>query len=116
MASGNSPSGSASLSILLNQGEREFQRSDYLAGDSLTFMTAGDFDGDGRLDLAVSCHTRDGNHYTNSKVFYNDGNRFANPRVTLLPTHGTHDGPRNADSDQIESHIICVDAGCAIDD
>ena len=51
---------------------------------------AADFDRDGRLDLAVSCHARDGNHHTNSKIFYNDRNRFANPRTVSLPTHGTH--------------------------
>ncbi len=51
---------------------------------------AADFDRDGRLDLAVSCHTVDGDHRTVSRVFYNDGRRFANPRVTTLPTHGSH--------------------------
>ncbi len=51
---------------------------------------AADFDQDGRIDLAVSCHTQNGSHYTSSKVFYNDGNRFAEPRIDLLPTHGPH--------------------------
>ena len=61
-----------------------------LITDSAHDAMAGDFDQDGRLDLAVSCHTRDGNHHTDSKVFYNDGNRFRNPRVEYLPTIGTH--------------------------
>ena len=61
-----------------------------LITDSAHDSMAGDFDQDGRLDLAVSCHTRDGNHHTDSKVFYNDGNRFRNPRVEHLPTIGTH--------------------------
>ena len=61
-----------------------------LITDSAHDAMAGDFDQDGRLDLAVSCHTRDGNHHTDSKVFYNDGNRFRNPRVEHLPTIGTH--------------------------
>lgn len=61
-----------------------------LITDSAHDAMAGDFDQDGRLDLAVSCHTRDGNHHTDSKVFYNDGNRFRNPRVETLPTIGTH--------------------------
>ena len=58
--------------------------------DSAHDGLAADFDRDGRLDLAVSCHTQDGNHHTNSRIFYNDGHRFANPRTVLLPTHGTH--------------------------
>ncbi|MBI2434259.1 MAG: VCBS repeat-containing protein [Candidatus Hydrogenedentes bacterium] len=61
-----------------------------LVCDSPSDGLAADFDQDGKLDLAVSCHTRDGNHAANSKVFYNDGNRFANPRVTLLPAVGPH--------------------------
>jgi hypothetical protein len=51
---------------------------------------AADFDKDGLLDLAVSNHTVDGDHHTFSKVFYNDGNRFKNPRIKELPTHGAH--------------------------
>jgi hypothetical protein len=51
---------------------------------------AGDFDRDGRLDLAVSCHSKDGDHYTDSRVFFNDGRRFEQPRVQRLPTHGPH--------------------------
>ena len=66
------------------------RRRTILICDSAHDGMAADFDRDGLLDLAVSCHTQDGNHHTNSKVFYNDGRRFANPRTVLLPTHGTH--------------------------
>lgn len=58
--------------------------------DSPSDGLAADFNGDGKLDLAVSCHTRDGNHAADSKVYYNDGNRFENPKVTLLPAVGPH--------------------------
>ncbi len=51
---------------------------------------AADFDRDGRLDLAVSNHSKNGDHYTNSKIFYNDGRRFTEPRIVRLPTHGPH--------------------------
>lgn len=61
-----------------------------LVCDSGHDAMAADFDQDGRIDLAVSCHTRNGDHHTFSKVFYNDGNRFAEPRTDLLPTHGPH--------------------------
>lgn len=65
-------------------------RKTILICDSVSDSMAGDFDHDGRLDLAVSCHTEHGDHNTNSLVFYNNGQRFTNPRVTKLPTHGTH--------------------------
>ena len=61
-----------------------------LTGNSVHDGLAADFDRDGRLDLAISCHSRDGSHHTNSRVYYNDGKRFANPRVEYVPTHGTH--------------------------
>lgn len=58
--------------------------------DSVNDSLAGDFDGDGLIDLAVSCHTRHGDHRAESRVFYNDGRRFANPRIQKLPTNGPH--------------------------
>ena len=61
-----------------------------LITDSAHDGMAGDFNKDGKLDLAVSCHTLDGNHNTVSKVFYNHGNRFKNSTVVELPTIGTH--------------------------
>jgi FG-GAP-like repeat len=71
-------------------GSFDSRRRTILITDSAHDAMAGDFDRDGRLDLAVSCHSRDGDHHTASKVFYNDGQRFRNPRVQELPTRGTH--------------------------
>ena len=51
---------------------------------------AADFNKNGRLDLAVSSHTYRGNHNAISTIFYNDGNRFKNARVTEIPTRGPH--------------------------
>lgn len=51
---------------------------------------SADFDGDGLIDLAISCHSRDGDHFVNSRVYYNDGRRFTSPRCQLLPTIGPH--------------------------
>lgn len=61
-----------------------------LFADSVNDSMAGDFNGDGKIDLAVNCHTRHGDHRTLSKVFYNDGARFDNPTVQKLPTNGPH--------------------------
>ena len=61
-----------------------------LVCDSASDAMAGDFDQDGLLDLAVVCHTRHGDHRIDSKVFYNDGKRFAAPRTVGLPTLGGH--------------------------
>ena len=73
-------------------GPRGFDtsRRTHLFCDSGHDAMAADFNQDGRIDLAVACHTQNGNHYTSSKVFYNDGNRFAEPETVLLPTHGPH--------------------------
>lgn len=51
---------------------------------------AADFNGDGRLDLAIACHTRNGTHDSNSLVFFNDGARFATVAPLKLPTVGPH--------------------------
>ena len=61
-----------------------------LVCDSASDAMAGDFDQDGLLDLAVVCHTRHGDHRIDSKVFYNDGNRFTAPRTVGLPSLGAH--------------------------
>ncbi len=61
-----------------------------LTTDSAHDALAADFNGDGLLDLAVSCHTTDGDHKAASTIFFNDGRRFANPRKQMLPTIGPH--------------------------
>ena len=62
----------------------------YLFNDSGADGLAADFNKDGLLDLAVANHTVDGNHNTMSKIFLNDGNRFAKPHIDTVPTHGPH--------------------------
>lgn len=61
-----------------------------LINDSGSDGLAADFNKDGKLDIAVSNHSMDGTHNTYSKIFYNDGNRFANPRIEKVPTAGPH--------------------------
>jgi hypothetical protein len=61
-----------------------------LINDSGASGFAADFNKDGLLDLAVANHTVDGNHNAFSKVYYNDGNHFSNPKIEKLPTFGPH--------------------------
>lgn len=65
-------------------------RRTVIMGDSTSGAQTGDFNRDGLVDLAISCHTLWGNHQTNSKVLYNDGDRFFNPQIKYLPTLGSH--------------------------
>ena len=66
------------------------RRRTTLFSDSVNDSMAGDFNSDGRIDLAVNSHTRHGDHRTMSRVFYNDGNRFQNPKIQKLPSNGPH--------------------------
>ena len=61
-----------------------------LMQDAGSSAMAADFNGDGRMDLVVDCHTRDGDHRTNSLVFYGDGARFTKSIPQKLPTAGVH--------------------------
>ncbi len=69
-----------------------FDNKTSLINDSGSDAVSGDFNKDGLLDLAVNNHTVDGSHVAFSKVFYNDGNRFTDPRIVELPTLGPHWG------------------------
>ena len=83
----------ASLPCYLFWGAKsgfDIERRTSLICDSAHDAMAADFDLDGKLDLAVVCHATDARHHTDSKVFYNDGRRFLEPRVVRLPTHGPH--------------------------
>jgi hypothetical protein len=51
---------------------------------------AADFNGDGRLDLAIACHSRNGVHDTESLVYFGDGARFKRSLPLRLPTVGPH--------------------------
>ena len=53
-------------------------------------VVIGDFDQDGKLDLAFCAHSMDAGHLLESPVFYNDGQRFASPKVQYLPATGPH--------------------------
>ncbi|MCW5550425.1 MAG: VCBS repeat-containing protein [Opitutaceae bacterium] len=61
-----------------------------LIADSADDVMIADFNGDGRPDLAFSSHSTDFGHLTQSPIYFNDGQRFANPTVQYLPTRGPH--------------------------
>lgn len=61
-----------------------------LSNDSGSDSFAADFNKDGKLDLQVNNHSRDGSHNTFSRIYYNDGNRFSDPKIVKLPTRGPH--------------------------
>lgn len=58
--------------------------------DSADDVMIADFNGDGLPDLAFSSHSTDFGHLTQSPIYFNDGQRFANPAVQYLPTRGPH--------------------------
>lgn len=61
-----------------------------LTADSGTGALAADFNSDGLIDIAIAAHSKDGNHDVDSRVYYNDGKRFMNPKMTRLPSMGPH--------------------------
>ena len=67
-----------------------WNRRTSLICDSAHDAAAADFNRDGRIDLAVVCHGRDGGHNTVSKVFYNNGQRLRSATVESVPTIGPH--------------------------
>jgi len=51
---------------------------------------AGDFNGDGYMDLAVASHKKDGSHVADSFVFWGGEDGINETRYTALPTVGPH--------------------------
>ncbi|MBL9205699.1 MAG: VCBS repeat-containing protein [Opitutaceae bacterium] len=66
------------------------QRRTELMQDAGHGAIAADFNGDGRLDLAIACHSRNGTHDTESLVYFGDGARFRRSLPLRLPTSGPH--------------------------
>lgn len=71
------------------EGFRARERTSLIV-DSASEAVVGDFNGDGKLDLAFAAHSIDPGHLLESPVFYNDGERFADPEVQYLPAVGPH--------------------------
>ena len=66
---------------------RDFTR---LRAHSSAGCLAADFDGDGRVDIAIANHKTFGDHVGESFVYWNGPDGFSEQRVTRLPTVGPH--------------------------
>ncbi|MBI2502533.1 MAG: VCBS repeat-containing protein [Candidatus Latescibacteria bacterium] len=75
-----------------NRPGRGFSENDFtrLFTHSASGCMAWDFDGDGRVDLAVANHKVEGDHRGYSAVWWNSAEGFAEDRTTRLPTCGPH--------------------------
>jgi hypothetical protein len=75
-------------------GNREtgFRAGDFtrLRAHSSAGCLAADFDGDGRVDIAIANHKTFGDHVGESFVYWNGPDGFSEQRLTRLPTVGPH--------------------------
>ncbi len=78
--------------IYWNRAGRGFSADDRtrLFTHSASGCVAADFDGDGRVDLAIAYHKVEGDHVGHSAVWWNGPDGFDARRVTRLPTTGPH--------------------------
>ncbi|MFH1567597.1 MAG: VCBS repeat-containing protein, partial [Gemmatimonadota bacterium] len=78
--------------IYWNRPGRGFSEADRtrLFTHSASGCVAADFDGDGRVDLAIAYHKVEGDHRGHSAVWWNGPEGFDPRRVTRLPTDGPH--------------------------
>ncbi len=78
--------------IYWNRRGRGFSADDRtpLRTHSASACLAADFDGDGRVDLAVANHKVGGDHRGWSAVYWNGPAGFSDERTTRLPTSGPH--------------------------
>ena len=82
------------VDALIYWGNREtgFRAGDFtrLRAHSSAGCLAADFDGDGRVDIAIANHKTFGDHVGESFVYWNSPDGFSEQRVTRLPTVGPH--------------------------
>ncbi len=73
-----------------SSGSFSVRRRSPLHVGSAAGVVAADFDRDGWIDLAVSNHVKDGDHHTESPIFWNSPEGFLKRETTWLPTVGPH--------------------------
>jgi photosystem II stability/assembly factor-like uncharacterized protein/streptogramin lyase len=109
--SGSSP---GSVSVLLGNGDGTFQSAvNYPAGYGVTSVTAGDFNGDGRPDLAAV------NVDNTVSVFLNNGNgTFQNPTAYYVPGAGRYVTAADVNGDGLFDLVVAGDGNntvCVLD-
>ena len=78
--------------IWWNRAGRGFSETDFtrLFTHSASGCVAGDFDEDGRVDLAIAYHKIDGDHLGHSAIWWNGPDGLYEDRDIHLPTSGPH--------------------------
>jgi len=66
------------------------QRVTMLPTNSAAGVVVADFNRDGYKDILFACHSKDGNHRTESYLYWGGPEGFSTSRRTLLPSNGTH--------------------------
>ncbi len=61
-----------------------------IPSDSASGILATDFDRDGHMDLFLQCHSKDGNHRTDSFLYWGGPDGYSTERRTDLPSRGPH--------------------------
>ena len=73
-----------------DHGHFDYRNNYSLFNHSGSGCIAGDFNGDGYTDLVIASHKENGNHRTNSVLFYGGPDGLRQDRCTLLPSIGPH--------------------------
>jgi len=61
-----------------------------LPTNSASGVVAADFNQDGYKDILFACHSKDGNHRTNSFLYWGGPKGYSEERRSSLPSQGTH--------------------------
>ena len=83
-----------------SDGTFSIKRRQELFNHSGSGCLAGDFNGNGYTDLAVTCHKNHGDHHSTSLVYWGGPGGLSQDNVTKLPTLGPH-GMCNVDPGNI---------------
>lgn len=73
-----------------DHGHFNYRNNYTLFNHSGSGCIAGDFNGDGYTDLVIASHKENGNHISNSVLFYGGPDGLKQENYTLLPSIGPH--------------------------
>jgi len=72
------------------EGVFHFEDKQKISNNSGCGCLAGDFNGDGYIDLAVASHKKEGHHVAESFIFWGGPDGINEQRCTRLPSRGPH--------------------------